>query len=499
MSRTLSAGGLGVFASLYALIGRLKACQRGPALVVILFAAIPALLFLPVLYYSLTTPFALVDDLGVWGSVLILDSPGQFFRWFDREFLNLGADAIRFRPFWEFYDAVSWKIFGPTPWLHHLARWIFHFGAVFAFGAAFLCFVRKEQSAQSAASWFVRLLPLAVLAYVWLFFPNQPAARLGPQAKSYTVFFLGLCTWMMALMLLREGREVRLRSTLLVYGLFCLGFFGLAWSKEVNIAVMLWLLVCYFVVLLIGAMRQKRAEMGLVQVMKAISLWKVLGGLPLALVFAHTLVTLYAIEGNGGYGTASLTPGLIVGNARWMLGQLFQVNTSLFITAGFALLLGLLLLFIVDKVAKKQFSNELIFALFLMGQFVSLYLILCTSWMPVLRYWYILIPVFAMLLAFSAKFTLEFAGTRQPLSLRLGVLTLPPPRVLVAFALVGLTAIFIYISWTQALRFWYILIPVFAMLPAFSAKFILEFVGARQPFRLRLGVLTLPPSPAPDF
>ena len=138
-----------------------------------------------------------------------------------------------------------------------------------------------------------------------------------------------------------------------------------------------------------------------------------------------------------------LTPGLIADNAGWMLGQLFQVNTSLFITAGFALLLGLLLLFTVDKVAKKQFSNELIFVLFMLGQFVSLYLILCTSWAQVLRYWYILIPVFAMLLAFSAKFTLEFAGTRQPFRLRLGVLILPPPRVLAASALIGLIAFFI--------------------------------------------------------
>ena len=143
------------------------------------FVAIPALLFLPVLYYSLTTPFGLVDDFGDWAFIRILDSPGQFFQWFDDEFLNLGANSDRFRPFWEFYDAVSWKTFGATAWLHHLARWIFHFGAVFAFGAAFLCFVRNGQSAQSTASWFVRLLPLAVLAYVWLFFPNQPASRLG--------------------------------------------------------------------------------------------------------------------------------------------------------------------------------------------------------------------------------------------------------------------------------------------------------------------------------
>ena len=46
----------------------------------------------------------------------------------------------------------------------------------------------------------VALLPVGMLAYLWLFFPNVPAARLGPQ-EVYTVFFLGLCAWMGALLL----------------------------------------------------------------------------------------------------------------------------------------------------------------------------------------------------------------------------------------------------------------------------------------------------------
>ncbi len=176
--------------------------------------------------------------------------------------------------------------------------------------------------------------------------------------------------------------------------------------------------------------------------MKAISLWKILGGLPIALIFAHTLVRLYAIERAGGYGTAPLTPGLIRDNAGWILGQLFQVDTSPLITAGFALLLALLLLFVVDKAAKKQFSSELVFTLFLLGQFASMYLILCTSWAQVLRYWYILIPVFATLLAFSAKFMLEFAESRQPFRLRLARFR-PHPRTLAASALVGFIGFFV--------------------------------------------------------
>ena len=70
---------------------------------VALFAA-AFLLLAPVLYYSLTTPFALIDDYGRWKFVRILDSPEQFFDWLHLNFLD--PDADRFWPLREFYDAV---------------------------------------------------------------------------------------------------------------------------------------------------------------------------------------------------------------------------------------------------------------------------------------------------------------------------------------------------------------------------------------------------------
>ncbi len=44
--------------------------RPGLLLKTVLFA-IPALLFLPVFYYSLTTPFALIDDYGDWRHIKI--------------------------------------------------------------------------------------------------------------------------------------------------------------------------------------------------------------------------------------------------------------------------------------------------------------------------------------------------------------------------------------------------------------------------------------------
>ena len=497
----------------------------------VLFLLIPVVLFLPALYYSLTTPFALVDDYGDWNvdwdapcafdrpfavvpdasppgfgmagireagdeqAAIVAylvddqlhdvdDAPARTWRWQrasaksddadapddaawtevegapDSKYTLTGhdrgrflraythyekdggsyavrtpaigpiratcpwadsrQDSSRYRPFWLFYNSLAREVFGPTPWLYHLMRWLVHFGAVFAFAAAFLRFARDEQAEHGTTSRLVRLLPLSVLAYCWIFFPNQPAARLYPQEVN-TVFFLGLCTWMMARMLVHGGGRRELRSTLPTCLLFYLGFFGLVWSKEVNVAAALWLLVSYYAMLLIGAMRRQCPRSGrqdgpftrIVHALKGASRWKAVGGLPLALVFFHTLFRVNAARELGGYGTQPLTPELLAYNAAWIAESLLQIHTSPVIAAGFAILSVLLLVSVIARALRRQFDDELIFVLFLLGQFASLYLIACTSWVHALRYWYFLVPVFTTLMAFSAKFAMEFAVGRR--------------------------------------------------------------------------------------
>ncbi len=227
---------------------------------VVLFA-VPALLLIPVLYYSLTTPFALTDDYKSWRHVQILDSSEQFLGWLYHEFLSSDpysdpySDLWRYWPLRVFSDAVAWKVFGVTPWLHHLSRWVVHFSSVFMFAASFLCLLKQVGGYFSVPAERGRvyhplpLLPLGLLVYLWLFFPNSPASRLSTQ-EVHTVFFLGLCNWMAALMLLGEGNGRWTRSALLKYGLFCLGCLGLSLSKEVNVAVCAWMLVSYYALLL---------------------------------------------------------------------------------------------------------------------------------------------------------------------------------------------------------------------------------------------------------
>ena len=420
----------------------LKTCVQRLNPATAAFVAVPILLYLPVLYYSLDTPFAILDDYVLWSSLHIFAYGfDRFYEWFHMEFFGYDWDDGRFKPVWDFYLAATWTVFGPIPWLHHLARWVEHFGAVAAFAAAFICFQRRnkrnEDNDSAASRRLIRLLPLAALVYLWIFFPNQPASRLSPNVV-HSVFFLGICAWMTALMLLRQGRPQTRRSELLIYAAFCVGFCGIAWSKEPNIGAALWLLISYYALPLIEALRrQSGSRISVVRALKSVSAWKALGGLPLIAVFLHTLSAVYFISQQGGYGTAPLTRELLIDNAVWIAEGLFQVRTSLIITVGLALLSAAMLPFIVVNIAKRRFSDEIIFALFLLGLFISLYLFLCASWTQALRYWYPLIPVFTTLLAFSIKFILELAARFN------FARNLPTPPNLAAYALTGFIAFFI--------------------------------------------------------
>ncbi len=357
-----------------------------------LFAG-PLLLFIPVLYYSLTTPFALVDDYGMCYYVEFLDNTSRFQKWFQTQIVDFSYG--RYRPVFDLYNMVTWKVFGASPWLHHLARWVLHFGAIICFASAFLKFRDSGNDAlypeiQTRGTYYY-LIPLAILVYVWLFFPNSPASRLGPQ-EVHTVFFLGLCSLIMALIVKVDGKESTAVSAIVTHAVLYIAYLGLSWSKEINIAPMLWILIFYYGLQLRG-----------------FSWGRIIGGVPLLIIFVYTTGNIYTASRNSPYGVAPVTPELLKNNAAWMVRELFQFETSPIITAGFIVLSIGLIFWILLRILKREITGELLFVIFLLGQFASLYLILCTSWAPVLRYWYILIPSFTTLLAFSARFILRAA------------------------------------------------------------------------------------------
>ena len=250
---------------------------------------------------------------------------------------------------------------------------------------------------------------MVFLVYIWVFFPNSPVSRLGPQ-ELQTVFFLSLCTYMVALLLTRKENRKRTNFTGLQYGIFCLGYVGLATTKEVNVPVLAWLLLSYYAIPMIAGRRDDSKFR--------------LGGIPLVCIFFFTLYKVYcaSMKSGTGYGHA-VSLERSKENSTEILVGLFQVDTSLLITAGLAILLAILLWTLITKRVKRQLDAEIVFILFLLGQFMSLYFILSVSWGVSLRYWYVLIPVFATMLAFSVKFILEIVNRRSRILMRATVMT----------------------------------------------------------------------------
>ena len=393
-------------------IARAGAAMVWPGLLFV----IPFLLFLPALYYSLDTPFEVIsDEYTTWEYMARYDSWQNFLVQIDREFLTA---KNQFYPAHTWYQGAVWQLFGPTPWAHHLARWGWQLAGLLVFIAAFRQFAafgkgEEPDAGQGSRRWgrLAAALPLTLLVYLWFFFPNQPAARLTPH-EPYIVFYLGLCIWMAARALTAApGRASSRWTALLQYGLFCLGYAGLVFSKETNIAVALWLLLAYFYYAAGGwdAARQRPAWP------RKPRRWLLLGGAPLTLLFLLALwhISEAAATFGAGYGN-SFSLGQVMENARLILPGLLQIRTS-WLIAAVLVLLGAALLWRVGRVVtgKVEWNAEPVFILFLLGQFASMGVILHLSFAAAPRYWYVLLPVAALLLAFSAKYLLEWGRQRS--------------------------------------------------------------------------------------
>lgn len=355
--------------------------RYGVRVLAVAFSLLGVLLFVPIFRYSLDTPFALIDDYSDWKYSVIFTSPSLFREWLDYNFLD--TESLRYRPFWEFYNAISWSIFGTNAWLHHLSRWGFHFAMVALFSTSLLCFVRWEKEHGTDKTWMIPLIPLTFLVSILLFFPNIPASRLSPQ-EVYTSFFLGLCTLAVALTLSNIRNRRWIHSPGWRYGLFILGYAGVLSSKEPNVGAGLWLLLAYTVWAIVGTGRRR----------------KLMGGIPLTLIFGFTIYRLV-----GSAGTYENTLGSSFERAERSLVSLFQTETSILITVVFSLLFLIAIASTIVSVIRRHYSKESLFILFLVGQILSLFLsISLFSPIYALRYWFPVLPVFTMVMAFAVNY-----------------------------------------------------------------------------------------------
>ena len=368
--------------------------RRGTAgaIVTKLLLGAPLLLLTPAIYYSLTTPFSLLDDY-LYGAnlreVLVFKDVGSFLDWAQRNFLS--SEIWRFRPFWELANGFALAAYGKTPLLHHLSRWILHLASVAMFVSAVAIVIGADRNgASTKANGFAHssqaLVPIALMVYIWLFFPNSPVSRLQPQ-EVHTVFFLGLCNWMAALLLVEPATASAARAYL-TRVLLCLGCLGISWSKEVNVGIA----ACPFLFqLALLFWRSRRARL------------EIASSLLLFSISALAALRVYAASRNAGvgygevFGTADF-----VSNVKSVLGGLLQGRTSMLFTACFMGLGITLCIFVARRWRQRGLDCKLLFLAFMSVQFVTLFLALCLSYDVALRYWYPLIPLLATSMALAS-------------------------------------------------------------------------------------------------
>ena len=321
------------------------------------FAAVPTLLYIPALYYSLTTPFSLVDDYVLWKYLHIFDGLHTLSDALGAKGYEVWGD-VRYKPAWDIYIGATWKIFGPTPWLHHLARWAMNFGAVAAFAAALHLLSaaqrpqrgRRQRNAQphhstaapGGAGLSLDILPQSAGRYAWSAgSPNRILSkhmRLDDGADAYAA--------RQAAKLPRGAADIRRILHRLLR----------ARMEQGNQPHRRTCGCCSHTTrcpMIAELRRQPGPRISAVRALKSVGIWRALGGLPLIAVFLHTLVIVYLIAPVEGYGRAPLTPALLISNAAWLAETLFQLKTSLIIAAGLALLSAALLLFVAVNIAKR--------------------------------------------------------------------------------------------------------------------------------------------------
>ena len=412
----------------------------------------PALLLLPALYYSLTTPFALVDDyVSQEGlrNLLIFDNHENALHWFYRSFVTVEID--RFRPFWEVANGFALQVFGARPWLHHLSRWVIHIGSIAMFVAAFVqifrCVSRGGASGHVAVSTYLpcSLVAVGLLVYVWLFFPNFPAARLHPQ-EVHTVLFLGLCNWMIALTLAGKGGS-RLRT--MRFGLTCIGCIGICWSKETNLP----LAVCTLAFQMAASFRRHQRMNGMEIGAVAVAI--------LACVVTGWRTFVASLRSGSGYGR-EIDLVSMAENVRAILIGIFQVETSAAIAGGSLLLLTVLLVS-----ATKKFVEEVGFkTVFLFSSVILAMLSQATTTL-----WWSILFLFALIVCGLLVTKAAFTSDMDPRKFYLCLLLCQAANFFLALCL----------SYGVELRYWYVLIPLVTTALAFAGQYVIEFTMKYSP------------------
>ena len=358
---------------------------------------VAAFLFFPAMLYSLNTPIGLVER--YWPLADMIGDKGIFAYYLKTRFIFTDTERLewftRFQPFFDVWHGLIWNWFGDDGYFHHLNRLLFTLGTAAFLIAAFRRIARLPLAAdapyQTNYNLLHEVIPVALLAYVWLFFPN-PSFAMIEYVELYGAFFISVCNYGVALMLTARGGYKS-------HALFFLGFLGLLFSKETNVALACWLLVFYWALVIVKDFSVKK-------LLAAVALT---AAIPVVLWRITIAVEISELKGGAYFLSNVPIFDRFSENASTILIGLFQYETSAAISAAFVFLLLALVVAQSLKFRKRKFDGEFAFIFLLLGEFASMFLALSISYDAQSRHWSVLIPVLASLLAFSAKFLLNVA------------------------------------------------------------------------------------------
>jgi hypothetical protein len=340
-------------------------------LYILLFA-----LHLPAVWYSLNTPFALVDDLSIWDT--LVTNPNDFQQWVQYNLFHFGSG--RFMPTYDVYNYLTWFIFRDSSILHHLARLILKLGIAIFSAKALMFFVKK--------SW--DNIPVLVFLSIYLFFPNNPESRIAP-TDLLIVFFLSVCIYFLAKLLKNHNGQLdRLTGTEILS--FSLAFILMLWSKETAFS------VGFVIVAFLLVYNHKFRSLPYI--------------LPFCISWIFTFAKVYMAASGPGYGKAPITVDLIASNFGWLTRSLFLMDTSTYLLP-LMLTPFLLGIFMMSKavLSKRSTSDNRpdssaapmlgTFQLLLLGLFLAYGAIALVLWSHVLRYYYTLVYLLALFVGCS--------------------------------------------------------------------------------------------------
>ena len=351
------------------------------------------ILQLPAVNFALHTPFALIDDYGQALSVKYFSSWHKFLQIEKEHIINL--ESPRFRPMLDFLSLGTFRLFGDNaPW-HHLVRLLMKLAIAF-FSCKCLRLIFKNK--------YPFQISIAVFLSFFLFYPNNPEARLFPLELPQVLFF-SLHMFFLTRLFYSAG-EGRL-SFLINYLFLFLSYVLFMWSKETSITFG-FVSICF---LLIFARTWK--DYALIT--------------PFAAILGHLMAQILSIKSRAGYGTMPLTKNLIRTNALYYRKLIFLWDTSIWLT--FFLVAGVLtLLFFtmrklwmgrrggIKSLAETVRSDpRLFFALFILVNFFFCLGFTFLSWLKVLRYAYPAGYLLVLIVAFSSGWIAEFCHRRDTL------------------------------------------------------------------------------------